>query len=167
MPTDYSWPRLRAILDEALLSERGIKIRYPTWNEASQVRQNMYKIRDTQRKEARKIFEPTDPSYGVSAYDGLTMWLRSTVKRTDMHVVFAATGEEVLLPDLKPNKRGEDENLYKDVSVTVTVETIMGAVTVENAPSFREAWRIIRQDFPCDLIIENGYSTDHLNIEVL
>lgn len=172
MATEYNWPRVRAILDEAISSERGIIIRYDTWSLASRVRSNAYKVREMLRRQSRKEFpDAEDPMHGISPYDGLVMWMRSSISRKEMHVNFHSeaeiqkyqvtyVGEEYPEP-LQKNQ--ENENLFPGQCVTLTV----GQATVAYAPSFKEAWSILRQDFPCDLVIENNYDLTGLDISIL
>ncbi len=168
MPTEYSWPRLRAILDQASASPRGIIVSYDSWVIAERVRANMYKIRDMQRKQARKTFpEPDDPRHGISAYDGLLFWLKSSIPRTNFVVKFHSDGEiETFAGELPETTRKLDEEaeLFPGKCVTLSIETTKGHARVEFAPTYRDAWRILRQDFPCDLVIENGYDTSNLEI---
>jgi len=167
MPTEYSWPRLRSLLDQAISSERGITVKYDSWSVAERVRSNMYKIRDTQRRESRKVYpDPMHPSHGVSAYDGIIFWLRSTISRRDQEVVFS-DGSIAQLPDDPIGAKKENENLFPGRTVTVSVTTEKGRASVKNAPSYKEAWDILRRDFPCYLVMENGYNTDHLEIHQL
>ena len=196
MINQTSWPRLRAILDEAIQTERGVIVHYDTWTTAELVRAQMYKIRDMQRRQARKTYpDPEHPSYNVSAYDGLTFWLRSSVKRTNMTVHFhneeaiekylTKQGRKQELANQPPadalavsivgdlvsepeSKKDEKSNLFPGECVTVSVETEDDKViTVSFAPNFQTAWRLIRNDFPCDLVIENGYSLTDVNFTVL
>jgi len=179
MPNDFSWPRIRAILDTALESKHGIVVPYPTWSVAARIRINAYKIRKMQRDESRKFYpDPTDPNHGVSPYDGLTMWLRSSISRQQLLVQFHTESEiselnanaEPVDPAVLPEyigKTSENENLFPGKCVTLTVETPRGPAIISHAPSFRIAWEILREDFPCDLVIENGYTLDGLNITEL
>ena len=174
-PNDYSWPRLRAILDEAIASPHGISVAYPTWATAERVRASMYKIRTMQRTVARKTFpDPEHPSHGVSSYDGIMFWLRSTISRKDIKVRFHSKEEidkhEMFVGDLYPeptNKRDEKADLFPGKCVTVTVTTSAGEAIIEYASSYKVAWELLRRDFPCDLILENGYTLENLEITQL
>lgn len=166
MPTEYSWPRVRALLDEALQSERGISIDLPTWREAENIRFSAYKLRNSLRRESMKLLTPDHPNYGIGVYDGLSMWISSALSGGDLRVTFD-NGAQVDGPEFKIGRRGENTDFYSGEIVTVEVTTSQRKVIVQSAPSFREAWAIIRADFPATLIIENGYSLDHLNINVL
>lgn len=172
MPNDNSWPRVRALLDEAVQSPRGIVALYDNWSTAERVRANIYKIREMQRRESRKMYpDPLDPSHGVSTYDGLAFWLRSTVARKTLNVHFHSAEEldELSALDLlEPvGKREENQDLFPGKCVTLTLETPQGIATISHAPSFKVAWEILRLDFPTELIIENGYSLDGMNIRQL
>lgn len=166
MPTEASWPRLRALLDRALESEKGISVRYDSWDTATVVRRNIYKIRDMQRAQSRKTYpDPENPGHGISAYDGLVIWLRSSISRRDMTVTFHNVDEILKWENIHEpvGKRMEDEDLFPGRCCTVRA----GDTLVEYAPSFKEAWNIIRRDHPCDLIIESGYTLEGLKITTL
>ena len=174
-PNEYSWPRLRAILDEAISSPHGISVAYPNWQTADRVRASMYKIRAMQRTVARRTFpDPSHPSHGVSSYDGIMLWLRSSISRKDIKVRFHNKEEidkhELTVSDLygeATGKPSEKADLYPSKCLTMTVTTPAGEATVEYAPSYKIAWEILRRDFPCDLILENGYTLENLEITQL
>ena len=159
-----SWPRLRAILDEAIATEFGIIVEYSSWVEAETVRANAYKIRDALRRKSRSDYpDIDDPRHGVSIYDGLIFWLRPQISRKQMTVIFA-DGDRPYLPDDPRGKHTEDENLFPGERVTLI---LADGAKVENAPSFKEAWKILRVDYPCDLVIENGYNLGKLKIKAI
>lgn len=164
MATEHSWPRLRRLLDEACQTERGIAVTYPTWVIAERVRANMYKVRDMHRRQSKKTFpDPEDPRHGVSAYDGLSFWLRSSLSRQKMILTFASgeTGEMEI--PTSTSKKDEIPDLFPSERVTIQI----GEARVENAPSYRHAWIALRADFPTQLIIENGYDITGLEIQTL
>lgn len=175
MPTEYSWPRLRAILDESISSPHGIAVSYPDWQTAERVRASMYKIREMQRKAARKTYpDPSHPSHGISAYDGIMFWIKSSISRKDIKITFHSK-EEIDIHEQRvsetykepTNKRDETADLFPGQCLTMTVTTPMGEAIVEYAPSYKIAWNLLRRDFPCQLILENGYSLENLEITQL
>jgi len=132
----------------------------------------MYKIRDVIRRTSRQIYpDPSDPGHGTSPYDGLSFWLKSTIRRRDMKILFHREGEIIEYLSTLPEpegKRNENLSLFPGECVTLRITAPSGHVAEACfAPSFKRAWQIIRQDFPCNLVIENGYSTEHLNIQQL
>lgn len=161
MPTEHSWPRLRAILDKAVESPYGIEVVYADWQTAERVRQNMYKIRDMMRRDSRRIYtDPLDPNHGISAYDGLTFWIRSTISRLDQKVEFIDGKSPPPILTEMYGKKFENENLFPGRKVKLTI----GDATCEGT-TYQEAWEVLRRDYPATLIIENGYNLDNLDIK--
>lgn len=67
---------LRALLDRALESPRGVELSLPTLNAAYTLRHRIYSLRETDRGQSRDLYPPDDPKHGVSVYDILTIVLR-------------------------------------------------------------------------------------------
>lgn len=174
--SETTWPRIRALMDRAIQSERGIRVPYESYGVADRVRRSAYKIRDAMRKQSAKQFpDPEDPRHGVSPYDGLTFWVKTKLPRDRIEVAFLDSGEiknlEELGVELTGHKGGE--RLFPGQAVSVRVldpddpEGKRVLAQVLAAPSFQAAWSILKTGFPADLVIENGYSTEHLEIEEL
>lgn len=185
MSTENSWPRVRALMDRALDSERGIAVTYPSFSAAERVRASAYKIREMQRTVARKTYpDPSDPAHGISAYDGLVFWIRSTIPRSALRVTFhsppviaealsshyeqAEDGTFIPL-DQPDGKAAEKEKIFPGqcCTVSLTLKEEGKEYLVEFAPTFHHAWRLIRENLPTKLYIESGYTLSGLDIEEL
>jgi hypothetical protein len=57
------------MLDAAMESPKGIKIKCDSHGEATKLRMNCYSVRAADRKLQAQLREPTDPAYGRSIYD--------------------------------------------------------------------------------------------------
>lgn len=69
----HTYEDCRAIFDRALLSENGVMVTRPTPGSAINLRQRCYKFRALDRLESQKLFPESDPRYGTSAYDLLSV----------------------------------------------------------------------------------------------
>ncbi len=66
-----SYPDIRAALDKALESAKGVRLRFPDAKAAMTFRGRVHSMRWLDRKENCKIYQETDPMYGRSVYDPL------------------------------------------------------------------------------------------------
>lgn len=69
--TVESYEDIRGFLDQALASERGVKIEVGYKGKAISMRQRMYKLRTLDRKFSTQMVPFGDPKWGKSAYDCL------------------------------------------------------------------------------------------------
>jgi len=70
------YPDIRAVLDKALASEKGVLLRFPDEKAAQTFRGRVHTLRYLDRKENKKIYAPDDPMFGRSAYDPLMVKTR-------------------------------------------------------------------------------------------
>ena len=66
-----SYVDIRAALDKALESEKGVRLRFPDAKAAMTFKGRVHSLRFLDRKENKKIYNETDPMYGRSVYDPL------------------------------------------------------------------------------------------------
>lgn len=66
---------LAEILDRALESPRGIRVKTSTYDEAISLRHRLYSHRTRDRRASRKLFEPNEPGFDASRWDGLMITL--------------------------------------------------------------------------------------------
>lgn len=78
------YPELRELLNQALESERGIKVRYPTLKQAEGVRFRMHTVIGDSRRESKTMFELEDERWGKSPYDGLATSLDRPYDKTSV-----------------------------------------------------------------------------------
>lgn len=94
-----SYADIRGVMDQALASEKGVRVRCDSLGQAYNLRQRFYSYRLMDRKENAKIYQPGDPLYNTSAYDKIIVlpegdsagnyWLRlevSTAERLEARV---------------------------------------------------------------------------------
>lgn len=62
---------VRTVLDKALESERGIRLRFGSSAARTKFRQRCYQLRMAERRASERQNDPDDPSYGTSDYDVL------------------------------------------------------------------------------------------------
>lgn len=68
-----TYEHLRKYLDEAITSPNGISITFASTGKAISVRQQLYKLRQLDRKKSMEIWNPGDLLYGTSVYDDITI----------------------------------------------------------------------------------------------
>lgn len=66
-----SYPDIRAALDKALESEKGVRLRFPDAKAAMTFKGRVHSLRYLDRRENRKIYPLGDPMHGHSVYDPL------------------------------------------------------------------------------------------------
>jgi len=66
-----SYPDIRAALDKALESAKGVRLRFSDEKAAMTFKGRVHSLRYLDRKENTKIYSDKDPMYGRSAYDPL------------------------------------------------------------------------------------------------
>ncbi len=66
-----SYPDIRATLDRALASAKGVRVRFPDKNAATTFKGRVHTMRYLDRKENCKIYPSGNPMYGRSVYDPL------------------------------------------------------------------------------------------------
>lgn len=67
-----SYPDIRGTLDKALLSEKGVRLRFPDEKAAVTFKGRVHTFRSLDRKENKKVYpDPDHPMHGRSAYDPL------------------------------------------------------------------------------------------------
>jgi hypothetical protein len=66
-----SYVDIRAALDKALESQKGVRLRFPDAKAAMTFKGRVHSLRFLDRKENKKIYNETDPMYGRSVYDPL------------------------------------------------------------------------------------------------
>lgn len=66
-----SYIDIRAALDRALLSEKGVRLRFPDEKAAMTFKGRFHSFRSLDRKENSKIYKETDPMFSRSVYDVL------------------------------------------------------------------------------------------------
>lgn len=73
-PTDPNrFPETMELLNQAIESDRGIAITYPTAKKAFGARMRMYtKINDS-RRESKRMFDPGHPGWGRTPFDSLEL----------------------------------------------------------------------------------------------
>lgn len=77
-----AYPTARTLLDQALESERGIKVKFQSYSEAFKFRMNCYTVRSRERKESVKIYPIGHALHGSSPWDGLELIIRDEDGRT-------------------------------------------------------------------------------------
>lgn len=75
-----AYPDVRQLFDQALESDKGLRLTFASENEAttSAGRFNAFRVRD--RKENAKIYPADHPMHGNSVYDGLQVQVRKADK---------------------------------------------------------------------------------------
>lgn len=68
-----SYDDCRQLLDKALASEKGIKITRESAGAAKHLRHRMNAYRAQTRRQSMTMYEPGNPAYNVSPYDGLVL----------------------------------------------------------------------------------------------
>jgi hypothetical protein len=66
-----SYPDIRKVLDQAMTSAKGLRLRFPTHEESVLFKGRVHSFRSIDRKENRKIYPEHHPMYGRSVYDPL------------------------------------------------------------------------------------------------
>lgn len=66
-----SYVDIRAALDRALSSEKGVRLRFPDDKAAMTFKGRVHSLRYLDRKANAKIYPEGDPMHGASAYDPL------------------------------------------------------------------------------------------------
>jgi hypothetical protein len=66
-----AYPDIRAVLDKALASEKGLRLTFATPEEAITFKGRVHSYRYKERKENRKVYPEDHPLHGHSAYDPL------------------------------------------------------------------------------------------------
>lgn len=89
----FSYADVRSIMDRALASEKGVRIKCDSLGHAFNLRQRFYSYRLMDRQENAKTYEPSDPLYNRSVYDKIIVspegdgdgnyWLRLEVSSAE------------------------------------------------------------------------------------
>ncbi len=79
-----SYPDIRAALDRALESAKGVRLRFSDKKSAMTFRGRVHSFRFRDRKENSKIYHDTDPMYGRSVYDPLMV---KTIDATTVAII--------------------------------------------------------------------------------
>ena len=74
-----SFPECIEILQQALESERGLKLTFPTPEAAFSFRMRCYSARRCAQRESKKLFVPDHPMHGKSFYDSLVMVISGNI----------------------------------------------------------------------------------------
>ena len=159
--TETAWPMLQALLDEALLQERGLRVPYDTWAQAESVRNSMGKLKRKLRDEAIDNATP---------YDALRLTIRPRLKDFNLTINWTHTNDiEVDATTLGipiPNLPRQLKTFASACTIEATRhdKTRIRAV---NAPSFAEAWKAIHRHLPADLLLERAYDISTTGAEPL
>ena len=62
---------LKGLLDKALMTEKGLRVRFETYGKAVQFRHKLNHFRKIDRRESTKIYMKGDPLFGKTIYDKL------------------------------------------------------------------------------------------------
>ena len=81
-------PEARFFLDKAILSEKGIKIKFPSRAEAFRFRMNCYTARKRERDAARRMYEPGDPLFDKSPWEDITALLMAAPSKDGKTYVY-------------------------------------------------------------------------------
>ena len=71
----FSYKDIREMLDRALQSERGLRVKLKTKGAGNNLRQRASYFRQLDRRENKKVYPEGDPMHGRSAYDVLILKL--------------------------------------------------------------------------------------------
>jgi len=64
---------LQEVADRAIANGRGVRVSCSTLGEAHVLRARLYKMRDLDRREPRKVYDPEHALHGRSVYDPLIL----------------------------------------------------------------------------------------------
>ena len=70
----YASPR--DLMEQALGSERGIRVLFENEAQAVSMRNRCASVKTIERKESKKIWSPTDVGYNTCSYDSLTFFIK-------------------------------------------------------------------------------------------
>lgn len=186
-------PALRRVLDEALDSPRGIRIRFPSWNRAENFRNQLGKFRQVERDKTTKILSPGDPGYGVSVYDALSFNLESNIDlcELEVHWLWQDLLDSNSLPEILSNEArallplADFSSLSLDdirlppnqwspmlrslvSACSITLRNPAGRLlAIHSAPTFSIAFKALRSRIPAAVLIQNFYSKDSIRFETL
>lgn len=76
MPCEASYASPRDLMERALGSQYGIRVRFSNRAQAQAMKNRCQSVISIDRKQSKKIWNPDDPAWNKSAYDGLTFLLR-------------------------------------------------------------------------------------------
>lgn len=62
-----------ALFNRAIESPKGIEVRFPTYGAAMHYRTRLHWSRTLTRRRSMEIYQPGDPDYGISAFDGISV----------------------------------------------------------------------------------------------
>jgi hypothetical protein len=103
------YPEVRTILDTALESPYGIQLSIDTWEKAFTLRMRCYTVRTADRKFQARMRTNTDPFFGRSIYDDLTITSIPSQDPKDGSVVL-----------LSIEKRSMDNVTYIEIEKPIT-----------------------------------------------
>lgn len=79
LPTSLlSYQDCLKVFDEAVENEEGIRVKFPTRDEAIRFRSRLHYCRKLSREENARIYEKDQPMHGKSQYDSIRCTLKST-----------------------------------------------------------------------------------------
>ncbi len=70
-----AYPSARVLLDRALESEKGIRVKFESAKKAFRFRMNCYTVRKRERENSVRIYDSTHPMHGHSPWDHLELLL--------------------------------------------------------------------------------------------
>ena len=72
---DNAYNSPRDLMEQALDSEKGIRVRFTDRASAQSMKNRMATVVTMERKRNRRCYTPDDPLYGSSQYDGLSIYI--------------------------------------------------------------------------------------------
>lgn len=72
---DSAYNSPRDLMEQALGSERGIRVRFVDRASAQSMKNRMATVVTQARKMSRRLRSPDEPGYGTSPYDGLSIYI--------------------------------------------------------------------------------------------
>lgn len=100
------------LYEKALDDPKGIKVKFPTHDDAWHFRHRLHHARILDRRDNKRVFDEDHPMHGLSEYDKITIrvtrtddgaWLRMTRIDAKLYKIVSLTEEEISpTPPIKP-----------------------------------------------------------------
>jgi len=85
--SSLAYDDVKRLLDQALMSEKGLRVRFETHGKAIQFRHRLNHFRKLDRRESTKIYTKGDPLFGRTVYDKLEFRVTESDDRGSLDIL--------------------------------------------------------------------------------
>ena len=111
--SEYAYPEAKALMDRALLEEKGLRVTFSSKQDAVRLRFNCYTARNRERAAHARMFPPDDPLHNKSPWETLTFLVRQSKKRNCHDLLMVKTAYLPASAEISPID-DEDLNFLED-----------------------------------------------------